>query len=75
MEERVRQVLSDVLGVPGDALGPGTSMKTLPVWDSLRHMKIVLALEAEFDHQFDESEIAAITSFEGILSALRKLAP
>jgi acyl carrier protein len=47
--ERIRGVVADVFGVKVDSLVDGSSPDTIPEWDSLGHINLVLALESEFD--------------------------
>jgi acyl carrier protein len=56
MRERIKEVLSAVLDIPLDDLNDLSSSKTLDMWDSLNHMKIIAALEEEFDIELTEEE-------------------
>lgn len=60
----VRQIAADLLkrsvaDVPADA-----TRDTLPGWDSLVHVNIVLAVEQQFDVQFQPEEILEMLSIE-----------
>lgn len=74
-EESVKQIVSDILGVPEDRLGPETEMQNTPEWDSLRHMQLVLALEQNFGvGPLSAEDIVAMTSFANIASILDRAA-
>ena len=73
IEQQVRQVLSAVLKVRPDSLGPGSSMDTIESWDSLQHMILMLALEEEFGVNIPEAVAAKATSFSAIQSVLENL--
>lgn len=70
MRERVVGVLAGVLELPADALPPDASAETVPGWDSLRQIELVLALEAEFDVRVPSDAVGALTSLEAIESFL-----
>jgi len=62
-ESALKQVMATVLGVPVTAVGPDTSSDTIPGWDSLRHMNLVLALEQTFGVEIPDEDAAEITSY------------
>ena len=64
-----------VLRVPAGSIGPDSSMDTVPGWDSLRHLTLVLALEEEFGVQIPDEEVGSITSYPLIKLVLTELLP
>ncbi|MCZ2836541.1 acyl carrier protein [Modestobacter sp. VKM Ac-2985] len=66
-------VMATVLRVPAEEIGPGSSMDTVPGWDSLRHLTLVLALEEEFGIQIPDEEAGSITSYPLIKLVLSEL--
>ena len=68
--ERVFQVVSSVLGVPPGEVNDDTSPDTVKTWDSLRHMKLMLALEEELGVQFTADQIVEMSSVGLILAVL-----
>jgi acyl carrier protein len=70
IEQQVRQILADVLGLDPAEIGPDTSPDTVKKWDSLQHLTIVLSLEEEFEIAFDEEETLQVTSFPLIVAAV-----
>lgn len=73
MGDRIKKVMADVLGIDEASITESSSPDTIKNWDSLRHMNLIVALEEEFDVQFDETEMAEMTSFTAIVQALTKL--
>jgi acyl carrier protein len=55
--------MATVLGVEAESIGPGSDMDTVPGWDSLRHMTLVLALEDEFGVHIPDEDAGSITSY------------
>jgi acyl carrier protein len=63
-EEKLKQVMGAILDVPPEKIGPGSSTDTVPGWDSLKHMRLVIALEEAFDITIPDDEVATMTSYE-----------
>ena len=47
-ENRLYKVLSQALGVPAEQIAEDSSPDTLSNWDSMSHINLIVALEAEF---------------------------
>jgi acyl carrier protein len=69
-EQRLKKVLSDVMGISSDAVNEDTSVDTVKEWDSLNHMKLVLALEGEFNISLTEEQTVEIINYPLIRSVL-----
>ena len=69
MDDKLKAIMSEVLEVPVDQIGENTTMDNTGTWDSLRHIELVVALEAGFHVSFPGNEPAEMTSF----AAIRKL--
>ena len=68
--ERVRAVASDVLDVPAERITARASTDSIESWDSLQHLNLILALEQEFDVQFEPEEMERMTSVGRIVELL-----
>lgn len=68
----LEQVVADVLALPVDQINDETSPKSTKSWDSLKHINLVLALEANFGVKFAPSEIMAIASLADARTLLRE---
>lgn len=62
-EDRLKQVLSDVLKIKIETINDETSVDTVPEWDSLHHLNLVLALEQQFNIVFSGEETVEIISY------------
>ena len=69
---RICQLLATVFDVPESAVAETASSDTLPQWDSLRHLHLITALEAEFSVEFDADEALDLQSVEVIRAVLTK---
>lgn len=67
-EDRIKAVFAAVFGIDADGLTDDDSPSTLEAWDSVAHIRLVMALEAEFDIEFTPDEIGELVS----VGAVRK---
>ncbi|UBD82232.1 MULTISPECIES: acyl carrier protein [Parabacteroides] len=64
MEEEILCVLKNVLGL--ESATTVLSQQNCDKWDSLRHLNLIVELEAEFGVEFEPEEISEMKSFEDI---------
>lgn len=55
--ETVRQIAADIFNLPLDQITDSMSPQTVADWDSVQHLNLVLAMEAQLGVQFDPLEI------------------
>lgn len=72
-EDALKQIMAIMLNVKASAINEDTSMDTVPSWDSLRHMNLVLALEEEFKVTIPDEDAGNITSYKLIKLVLNDL--
>ena len=72
-ENKLKQVVATLLTVDIVAIDSEASMDTIPTWDSLRHMNLVLALEEEFKVSIPDEDAGNITSYNLIKLVLEEL--
>ena len=73
---RLTQVFRDTLDLSPETMVGGLRYREIPAWNSVGHMQLVAAIEAEFDVMLDTDEIIAMASFEDAERTLgRHLAP
>jgi acyl carrier protein len=70
--QRIRGILSQVLGVPESGIGSGFSAASNPEWTSLNHLMLMSQLESEFGVFFSNQEIQDLNSFDRIVEAIAK---
>lgn len=70
--DRVRQIFADIFQVPLEQVTAQSSPDTIPNWDSLQHLNLVLALEQEFHIQFTPEEIEQLLSVELVAALLNE---
>jgi len=70
VEERLKQVLSDVFELESEEISSDSSPESVALWDSLHHLKLVTELEAVFNVRFSMREIRSMTTFSRIREVL-----
>ena len=69
-ETKLKEVMADVFGVDVSAINESASVDTVEKWDSLNHMKLVLALEGQFNVMLTGEQSVQILSYELIRAVL-----
>ena len=72
VESRVFTILSNIFNEPIEKINKKSSPDTIASWDSLSHMKFVIALEEEFNIEFSDDQIVDMISVELIFSTLKE---
>ncbi|MBC8146901.1 MAG: acyl carrier protein [Bacteriovoracaceae bacterium] len=71
MEDRIKKVMSDVFNVDVSLINNESSPDNIENWDSLKHMNLIVALEEEFEIEFDDEEIVDSMNFALIVNILK----
>ena len=72
IEVRIKQVMSDVFNIDINSINDTSSPDNIENWDSLKHINIMLALEEEFNVQFDTKDIPELTLLSQIITILKQ---
>ncbi len=72
IEDRLKNIFATVMGVPVDQVDQGCSPDTLSSWDSLRQMKLVSAVEEEFETVFSFEETTRLTTYGSLLDLVQR---
>ena len=67
MENRIKKVMSEVLGIDEASISDSTSPENVESWDSLKQMNLIVALEDEFDIEFEDDDIIEIMDYKSIV--------
>jgi len=71
MLEIYKRVFCEAFEIEEDKAEDATS-DTIDTWDSLRHMNLIVALEDEFDIEFEPEDVMELTSYHAGFALLRK---
>lgn len=72
MTDELRDILTSVLEI--DTISEQDSSETVPTWDSVRHLSLVMALEEHYGLTFDADEIPSLVSVRNIAEAIQRRA-
>lgn len=72
MESELKKLLSVLLGVDENDINNNSTAETIEGWDSLKQMNIIVAIEEEFDIQFNEEESILSNSYQSLLELIKK---
>ena len=71
-DDKLNQVLSQVFGVPVTEIREDSSPDTIPTWDSLTHINMIVALEAEFKISLSPEDAMEMLSVKLIRMILKE---
>ena len=71
--EQVRNVASDIFGIPADRITAESSPETIENWDSMQHLNLVLAVEEKFGVQLDPEDIEQMKNIGAVAKLVEKL--
>jgi len=64
MRQRLRKVISDVFECEESTLPANPDQASIDKWDSLEHLRLIMAVESEFNIKFQTERIPMLTSLE-----------
>jgi acyl carrier protein len=73
IESRLKKTFSNVFNVEINSINNDSSPDDINSWDSINHMNLIIAIEREFNIQFDEEDIAILLSYEIIRETLTNI--
>jgi acyl carrier protein len=69
-ESTLKQIMADVFEVDATSINENASVDTISKWDSFNHMKLVLALEEQFNVTFRAEQTIEMLNYPLIKIAL-----
>ena len=73
IEIRLKKTFAQVLNIGIESINNDSSPDDINSWDSINHMNLILAVEQEFNVQFDEEDIAILLSYEIIRETITSM--
>lgn len=71
IQNKTRYIMSTVFEVPVEQINEDTSPDNMEDWDSIRHMNLVVALEEEFNVEFNDIEIIEMLNMALIVEIIK----
>ena len=72
LDSRMIELMATVFDIESDQINADSSVDNLDRWDSVNHMHLVIALEEEFDIEFQDNDAVELISYELIRSHLQE---
>ena len=72
MEEKIKKVFAECLGVSDDIITDSLEYASIPQWDSVAHMTVIVGLEDEFDIMLEMDDIVDFGSYNTGIKTLEK---
>ena len=72
MNEKLKRIVADTLGLDAAEIGNDASMKTVESWDSVAHLNIVMSVEGAFSVSFSPEQVLELTSLRALEAALEE---
>ncbi len=72
LENKIKKIMSNVLKIKSARINSNTSTETINNWDSYTQMNLIVAIEEEFDVEFDDAEIIKMTEYDMIVSITKE---
>ena len=63
-------MMADLLDIREDEIGAGTTLERVQRWDSLNHLKLMIAFEQEFGITIDIDDALKMTSFPAVCETI-----
>jgi len=72
IDVKIKKVMSAILNINENEISNNSNSKNISSWDSLAHMNLVIALEEEFNLEFNENQIPLLINYLAIKENLSK---
>ena len=72
LTSQIQALLVESLRVPTGQVTSELAFGDLPQWDSMGHMEVMMALEAQFGVEINADTIAALTSIPAIVTYIQE---
>lgn len=72
MEEKIINIISQVLNVDIDEVELDTAIGDLPEWDSLHHLNIIKELETTFGVKYSAGDLAELEDVSDLINLTKE---
>ena len=70
--KRIRDNLAIAVDDPALQISEATTSDDVEEWDSVNHMKLIIALESELGIRFEPDEITALSDVKGLVDLIEQ---
>lgn len=72
MEDELKKIFKNIFKIEEKKINKKTNYKSIKNWDSLNHVKLVMAIESKFRISIDPDQSINFLSYNTILNYLKK---
>jgi acyl carrier protein len=72
IEQKIKSILAHELGADPASIGEDTKEETTPLWDSVKHVDIHVALQDAYGLEFEHFEAEEMLSYPQIVEIVAK---
>ncbi|MBF0212143.1 MAG: acyl carrier protein [Magnetococcales bacterium] len=72
-QKKLIRIIAEVLRCDPALINENTRLASLPAWNSLANINLIVAVEEQFNIEATPKMLTEMTSFEGIMSILDRL--
>lgn len=69
---QLQEIMADTFDLDSVDITPETTAADIEEWDSLSHIRLIVAIEREFGIKFSNAEIEDMNNVGDLMSAIRK---
>jgi acyl carrier protein len=73
--EQARELLAEAVNADTGAVPDDARIGLLEQWDSLAHLRLILAIEAKIGRLLDPDEIMGVESLDDVAALLNRISP
>lgn len=70
MKEEIMEMMADILELSGNELSD--NLDNCEIWDSLKKVEVIFAVEDEYDFAFDPEEIGAMKTPNDLIQLIQR---
>jgi len=64
VQPKIYQLMSNVFEIPIEEISEESSIDSIPSWDSIRHLNLILAIEEEFGISIPDEEVGNLVNYK-----------
>ena len=64
VQPKIYQLMSNVFEIPIEEISEESSIGSIPSWDSIRHLNLILAIEEEFGISIPDEEVGNLVNYK-----------
>ena len=72
LDKKIKDIMANIFKTSRKNISNKSSKDTIKKWDSLNHIKLIMALESKFQISIDPDEALRLLSFKDIVKFINK---